>query len=45
MKKLLALLTAALLVLSLTACGGEEPEPNDDNSGGIDLPLVDVPIG
>ena len=43
MKKLLALLTAALLVLSLTACGGND-DPVTDPEDGIELPIVDVPF-
>lgn len=52
MRKLIALITLGILVLSLASCGGEEnPDPNkfpvgDDvftnDDGGIELPPVDV---
>ena len=53
MKKLLCILFASLLILSLTACGGEETPDNGDKNpsagfgdlpggNGIQLPLIDV---
>ena len=51
MRKLIALLAAGMLVLSLVSCGGEEDpdtgeQPGDDvyenENGGIELPPVDV---
>lgn len=44
MKKLLLLLTVAILAVSLTACGDEEKNPPEYKPGGTETPWVDVPL-
>ncbi len=43
MKKIIALLLALVLVLSLAACGGNEAKPTDAPVAGNDTPATDAP--